>query len=153
MGRLALATALFALLSCAYVLPASWRAFRVEPDDAPPAITQALDDRELEIDTWDQAQARITTDWFIFNDGMSQSKERYVVHWEREERDGTLVVYVRHEAQDREAAVGHDWSGVYHDSAKELALLDAITAAFTQSQAPLPATETPAAAGPDSASE
>lgn len=126
-----------ALAACAYVLPASWRAFRIEADDAPPAITRALDAQDLNAANWDQAKDEITTEWNTLNDGLSQRRSRYVVRWERNEDDGTLTVYVRYEAQDRDAAVGGDWNGIYHDADKELALLDVITQEIqAQTEAP-----------------
>ncbi len=128
---------LFSLsLACAYVLPASWRAFRIESDDAPPAITRAIDARQLVVGHWDQAKDEISTDWVNFNDGMGQSRSRFVIQWERNEDDDTLTVYVRHEAQDRDAAVGGDWSGVYHEASEELALLDLITEEIEAQAAP-----------------
>lgn len=126
MRRLIIALAA-TLLACAYVLPPTWRAFRIEADDAPPAITRALDAQQLGVDRWDQDNNEITTDWMLLNDGMHQSRERYVVKWDRNEADGTLTVYVRHEGQDRDAAVGGDWNPVFHDADKESALIDEIT--------------------------
>jgi len=138
MARPLTAFSLLALLgACAYVLPATWQAYRIEPDDAPPAITRALDARQLEIASWDQAKDEIVTTWFGFNDGMNQTRERYLVSWSANPNDGTLTVYVRHEAQDREASVGGDWSGVYHDPARERALLAAITEEIQAQAAPV----------------
>lgn len=132
--------ALLALLllagACAYVLPASWRAFRVEPDDVPPAITRALDARQLDVASWDQAAAAISTGWSLSRVGTEQSRERYLVRWERNEDDHTLVIYVRHEAQDRAEGIDPEWSAVYHDAAKELRLLDEITAELTAALTP-----------------
>lgn len=125
-------------VGCAYLLPATWQAYRIEPDDAPPAITRALEGQELEVDEWDQSKDEIQTSWFGFNDGLNQTRERYIVRWEANRDDGTLTVYVRHEAQDRDAAVGADWSGVYHDEARERALLGAITREIEAQASPIP---------------
>ncbi len=111
--------------ACAFLLPASWRAFRIEADDAPPAITRALDTQALEIEDWDQAKAEMSTGWQNVNDGVEQSRERFVISWAHNDNDDTLTVYVRHEAQDRE--VGTQWSSAYHDRDKELVLLELIT--------------------------
>lgn len=138
MRRLLPTAALLCALACAYVLPPSWRAFRVESDDVPPAVTRALDASQLDVERWDPAQDEMSTGWLRLSDGIEQTRERYVISWEKNEDDGTLTVYVRHEAQDRDGAVGGDWSPVYHDADKEAALLDAITAEI----------EAQAAAGP-----
>lgn len=110
---------------CAYLLPASWGAFRIEADDAPPAITRALDTQALEVEDWDQSQDQMSTGWQNINDGVEQSRERFVIHWVHNDDDNTLTVYVRHEAQDRE--VGTEWSSVYHDRDREQGLLKVIT--------------------------
>lgn len=144
LGRMRLACALLLALTtgCAFVLPAPWRAYRVEPDDLPPAITKVLDDRALTVEGWDPEAQRIETEWFQFNDGLGQSRERYVVSWEKNARDGTLIVYARHEAQDRDGVESPDWGSTYHDTDKEDALLDALTTELEAAYgAPAPAPE------------
>ena len=123
------ACALFLLLNaCAYILPATWRAFRAHPDDAAPAITRALDAKQLTVDSFDQANRKITTGWQQTNDGVDIVRQRYLITWERDEKDETLTVYVRHEAQDQEIEDGRPaWGGTYHDGEKETKLLDQIT--------------------------
>jgi hypothetical protein len=121
------ALAMFAV-ACAYVLPASWRAFRVDPDDAAPAITRALDGHGLAITSFDQAKRRIVSQWVVARDATSSTRSRYVISWERDTRDGALTVYVRHENQETsvEGGSGDRWGAVFHDSTKEEAMLDAI---------------------------
>ncbi|MCB9646986.1 MAG: hypothetical protein H6730_10380 [Deltaproteobacteria bacterium] len=133
LAGLALALALGA---CAFILPASWRDFRVDPDDVPPAVTRAVDARQLDVADWDQAANQITTGWSLYSLGTEQSRERYIIRWERNEGDNTLTVYVRHEAQDRVVGVELEWSATYHEAKKELALLDAITAELKASTTP-----------------
>ena len=121
--------ALVVLLSaCAYLLPPTWRAFRAHPDDAAPAVTRALDAKSLSIESFDQANSKITTGWLDSNDGVDRMRQRYVISWERDDKDGTLTVYVRHEAQEQELEEGRpSWGSTYHEVDKEAALLDQIT--------------------------
>lgn len=122
------ALALLFLAACSYILPATWRSFRADPDDAAPAVTRALDTRQLEIASWDQAKHKIVTGWVDFRDGVDRTRERYVINWERDETEGALTIYVRHEAQDQEIEENRPtWGATYHDTAKESALMDQIT--------------------------
>lgn len=116
---------------CAYVLPASWRAYNADPDDAGPAVTRALDARALTIANWNQAEHKIVTEWSLTRNGVDRQRERYIISWEKNDDDGTLTVYVRHEVQDQELKEGRPaWTGVYHDRDKETKLLDGITKAL-----------------------
>lgn len=128
----------FFATACAYVMPASWRSYRADPDDAAPAITRALDERSISIAKWDQAEHRIVSDWSLTRFGVDHIRERYVVSWEKNEDEGTLTVYVRHEAQERELLDGApSWGATYHTADKESALLDAITKALEEARAPM----------------
>lgn len=128
----ALFASFFVLASCAFLMPATWRAFHADPDDAAPAITRALDARGIEVEAWDQAKRTITTQWILSTVTVDQTRERYLIRWEKNEDDGTLVIYVRHEAQDRDLGPAQaDWSVSYHDAKKETRLLDEITKALS----------------------
>jgi hypothetical protein len=114
--------------ACSYILPATWRAFRADPDDAAPAITRALDSRQISVESFDQAGRKITTGWEDTNDGVDRIRQRYIISWERDDMDKTLTIYVRHEVQDQEIDDGRPaWGATYHDSEKESRLLDSIT--------------------------
>ncbi len=127
MGR-AFALLLLIAIGCSYILPATWRAFRVDPDDAAPAITKALDARQIAVDSFDQAKRTITTGWQDSNDGVDRVRQRFIISWERDDKDKTLTIYVRHEAQEQEMTEGRPtWGSTYHDSEKESQLLDQIT--------------------------
>lgn len=116
------------VLSCSFVLPATWRAFRVEPEDAAPVITRSLDERRLEIAHWSRERDEIVTSWSISRNGDDQIRERYRVRWEKNHREETLTVFVRHEAETRQMVEsGMSWSSTYHDASKESALLDEIS--------------------------
>ncbi len=126
--RLALVALLLIPSACSYLLPATWRAFRADPDDAAPAITKALDARQLSVESFDQAGRKIVTGWQEASDGVDKTHERFVITWERDDKDGTLTIYVRHEAQDQEMTDGRPtWGGTYHNGDKETALLNQIT--------------------------
>jgi hypothetical protein len=119
---------LLLLGACSYILPATWRAFRADPDDAAPAITRALDAKNLTVESFDQAGRKITTGWLEAAEGIDRVRHRYVITWERNDHDDALTIYVRHEAQDQEIDEGRPtWGGTYHDTDKESALLDQIT--------------------------
>ena len=119
---------LLASAACSYILPATWRAFRADPDDAAPAITRALDAKQLTVESFDQAERKITTGWQDSNDGVDRVRQRYIVSWERDEQDKSLTIYVRHEQQDQELEDGRpSWGSTYHDSDKESRLMDQIT--------------------------
>lgn len=131
MLRSAWTAAIFAAalpFACSYVLPAAWRAFRADPDDAPPAIARALDRLGIQVASLEQAQRRIITTWVQIASGVTRSRERYVIRWERDANEDTLTVYVRHEAQDQDLIDdgAPRWSSVYHEGAKEDALLDLV---------------------------
>jgi hypothetical protein len=116
-----------AFAACAYVLPASWRAFRADPDDAAPAITRALDAQNMSVANWDQTHHKITTNWISMSSGLTRTRERFVISWERDPKDRVLTIYVRHEAQDEEEGEGRPgWGAVYHTSSRENGLLDKI---------------------------
>jgi hypothetical protein len=117
------------LAACAYVLPASWRAFRADPDDAAPAITRALDSENMAVANWDQPHHKIVTNWVTASSGVQKTRERFIVTWEKDPKDAVLTIYVRHEAQDEDMQEGKaQWGTVYHASARENALLDRISA-------------------------
>ncbi|MCB9654251.1 MAG: hypothetical protein H6729_09010 [Deltaproteobacteria bacterium] len=117
----------FVLTSCAYFLPASWRSFRADPDDAPIAITRALDKRQLSVARWDQNARQIETEWTRILSGVDEARERYVIRWARDQSQGTLTVYVRHEAQDRDNdGPRSTWGLKHHDGQKERAMLESI---------------------------
>ena len=115
------------LTACSLFLPAAWRSFRADPDDAVPAITRAFDKRQLQVADLDEGKRQVVSGWMSFSSGVDRTRERFVVSWNREESDGTLVIYVRHEAQDQEVGERTSWSSVYHDGKKETEMLDAIT--------------------------
>ena len=134
-----LAWASVVLASCGYLLPATWRSFRADPDDAAPSITRALASRQLTVAHGETVKHQITTDYVLMSDGVDRSRERYIIRWERNENDGTLIIYVRHEAQDHGSNAGRPvWEGVTHDADKEEELLDAITAELQKLQQPMP---------------
>ncbi|MBK8012995.1 MAG: outer membrane protein assembly factor BamC [Deltaproteobacteria bacterium] len=115
------------LASCAYFLPASWRSFRADPDDAPIAITRALEKRQLSVARWDQNARQIETEWTRVLSGVDESRERYVIRWARDQSQGTLTVYVRHEAQDRDSdGPRATWGLKHHDGRKERSMLESI---------------------------
>ncbi len=119
---------LVVLSGCSYVLPSSWQSFRTDPDDAVPAITRALDAQQFPVETWDQEKHKIVTGWLVVRSGVDTLRERYILTWEREPRDGTLTIYVRHEAQDQDQDAGQvTWASVYHDTQKERALLESVS--------------------------
>jgi hypothetical protein len=134
----ALAGALF--FACAYVLPAAWRAFHADPDDAAPAITRALDTRNLQIAKVDQAGHKIVTGWASSKMGSARSRERYVITWERDAKEATLTIYVRNEAQDQELdSTGvMRWGAVYHNGDRENTMLDLIAKELSRSGVPPP---------------
>ncbi|MEQ8278742.1 MAG: hypothetical protein RMA76_29590 [Deltaproteobacteria bacterium] len=139
MRRALAALLLLSAAACAYVLPASWRSYRADPDDAPPAITRALDERSLAIANWDQAKHQIVTEWTFTRTSIDAMRERYVISWERDDDEGALTIYCRHEAQDRELVDGAaGWTSTYHSSDKEAAMLDAITEALQDAKKPMP---------------
>jgi hypothetical protein len=124
--RAALAIAIL-LSGCAYLLPASWRSFRADPDEAAPAITRAIDQTGLNVESFHQGQRRILTNWISRESGVTRVRERFRIDWERDEQEGTLTVYVRHEAQEHEAGEGAgSWGATYHDDKRESYLLDLI---------------------------
>lgn len=140
MSRAHAATAVLSVVTCAcaYVLPASWRSFRADPDDAPPAVTRALDEHGLTIANWDQAKHTIVTEYVLTRGTLDSFRERYVISWERDEDEGALTIYVRHEKQERSLEDGApSWSAAYHDSDKEAAILDAITKALEDAKKPM----------------
>lgn len=122
--------------SCAYVLPATWRSFHADPDDAAPAVTRALDAEHTAVAVWDQAHHKIVTNWMTLSSGVSKTRERFVISWERDSKDATLTVYVRHEAQDQNHEPSARWGAIYHDSDRESALLDLIEKELAASNAP-----------------
>lgn len=131
--RAALAIALL-LSGCAYLLPASWRSFRADPDDAPPAITRAIDATGMNVDSFHQGLRKIVTGWATKSSGVTRIRERFTVEWERNETEGTLTVYVRHEAQEQE--MGEDqnaWGMTYHESKREEHLLELISKEMAKS--------------------
>lgn len=124
----ALAVSVPLLGSCSVVLPAAWRAFRVEPEDAAPVIARSLDERRLAIAGWNRERDEIVTAWVVLRDGGAQTRERYRVRWEKNHNEETLTVFVRHEAEDRRPAEdGLRWGPTHHDAGKERALLDEIS--------------------------
>ena len=136
--RALLPAILFAFTACAYVLPASWRAFHADPEDAASAITRALDANQLEVGEFDTVAHRITSGWHLSQSGVTRTRERYLVSWERDEKEDALTVYVRHEVQDHEELEGRpSWSTAYHDRDKETALLDLITEELRRAAAPM----------------
>jgi hypothetical protein len=119
----------FVLLSgCAYLMPASWRAFRADPDDAAPAITRALDSIGVQVDRFEQAARRITTKWQSTSGGALRTRERYIINWERDPQEQSLTVYVRHEEQEQEIVEGGaaKWGTTSHDDQREDEMLDRI---------------------------
>ena len=136
---MAAVTGLALVTACGYILPATWRSFRADPDDAAPAITRALAAQQLEVAKWDTAAHRITSGYVFSSDGVDRMRERYVVTWERTEGDGTLTIFVRHEGQDQGTDMGRPtWERTYHDTDKENVLLDAITQELIRLQQPMP---------------
>lgn len=127
MARLLALGLALALSACSLIMPAAWRSFRADPDDAAPAITQAVEKRQLQVDVLDEGQRKISTGWATLSSGVDRTRERFVITWNRDEGEGSLVIYVRHEAQDQEIGERHEWGATYHDGKKETALLDAIT--------------------------
>ena len=129
MSRRVLALALSAApLACSVVLPATWRAFRVEPEDAAPVITRSLDEQRLDIADWNRERDEIITAWVLIRNGDDQTRERFLVRWEKNHDEETLTVFVRHEAEDRRPREdGLLWGNTYHDAGKERALLDEIS--------------------------
>lgn len=128
-----------ALAGCNYLLPATWGAFHADPDDAAPSINRALAARELRVAKWDPVARKITSEYVFTSDGVDQTRERYIVRWERNATDDVLIVYVRHEAQEQGSSEGRPvWETATHDPAKEAALLDAITAELERLHRPLP---------------
>jgi hypothetical protein len=122
-------SALAFVAACSYILPATWRSFRADPDDAAPAITRALDVRHIQVEVYEAANRKIITGWQDTNDGVNRSRQRFVITWELEESDKALTIYVRHEAQDEDIGEGRPtWGGTYHDTSREADLLDQITA-------------------------
>ena len=135
----AVLTALLAPIACSYIVPSTWRAFRADPDDAAPAITRALAAQQLGIKNWDPETRQITSEYVLTSDGVDRSRERYIVTWERSSTEGTLIVYVRHEAQQQGSNAGSpSWEARTHDISKEDALLDAITEELIRLRQPLP---------------
>ena len=138
MGRRWLSSFLSLLLACSYILPASWRSFRADPDDAAPSITRALASRQLGVAKWDPTSREIMSDYLFTSDGVDRLRERYIIRWERSD-DGTVTIFVRHELQARGSDQGRPvWEATTHDAGKELQLLDAITAELERLRKPLP---------------
>jgi len=127
MSRLLALGLALALGACSLFMPAAWRSFRADPDDAAPAITAAIESKQLQVDELDEGKRQISTGWASFSSGVDRTRERYVVTWNRDEGDGSLVIYVRHEAQDQEIGERQRWGAVYHEVEKEKALLEGIT--------------------------
>ncbi|MCK6545895.1 hypothetical protein L6R52_08505 [Myxococcota bacterium] len=113
---------------CLYLLPPAWRALRADPDDVPPAVTRALDGEGLGVASFDQAARTMTTSWISEASGSDRRRQRYVIRWERDPKDGVLTIYVRHEAQDQDTIEDGRpaWGAIYHDGARERAMLDRI---------------------------
>lgn len=116
------------VLGCAYLLPAAWRSFRADPDDAAPAITRALDARKLVVERFDQAKRQIETAWVISSSGVDKTRQRFVIRWERDTKEGTTTVYVRHQGQDQDIGQpgAEKWGATYHEVGQEEGLLDLI---------------------------
>lgn len=114
--------------ACAYLLPPSWRAVRADPDDIPSAITRALDGEGVGVATFDQAAKTITTSWMTLASGTQRQRQRFVLRWERDPKDGVVTIYVRHEAQDQDTIDDGRpaWGATSHDGARERAMLDRI---------------------------
>ena len=139
LARWAIGVIAMMLFACSYLVPATWRSFRADPDDAAPSITRALAAQRIGIAKWDPAARKITSDYLLMSDGVDRTRERYVVTWERSSTDGTLVIYVRHEAQEQDMTDGAPtWTARTHDTEKESALLDAITTELVRLHQPLP---------------
>jgi hypothetical protein len=121
---------LLALSACSYLLPASWRAFRADPDDAAPAITRALDSSGVQVETLDQRKREIVTRWASTSSGVLRTRERYLITWERDPKEQSLTIYVRHEEQEQEIgeAGATKWGATSHDDEREGKILDAIEA-------------------------
>jgi hypothetical protein len=119
-----------ALAGCSYLLPASWRSFRVEPDDAAPAITRAVDSFGASVESFHQAKRQIVTHWATGASGALRTRERFLINWERDAQEQSLTVYVRHEIQEQEIVEGGavKWGATYHDSDREAKMLDRIAA-------------------------
>jgi hypothetical protein len=126
--RSALFAASLFFAACSYLLPASWRAFRVDPDDAAPAITRAVDSMGFAVASFDQAKKTITTQWVQTSSGVTRKRERYIIRWERDPKEKSLTVYARHEESEKEIGEGggEAWGPTYHDDAREQAMLDRI---------------------------
>ncbi len=117
------------MAACSYLLPATWRSFRIHPDEAGPAVLKALAAQQLDVAAWNVAKHEITSEYLFISDGIDRNRERYVVRWEHSEPDGTLIVYVRHQSQAQTQSDGRPaWGPTTHDSDKEVTLLEAITA-------------------------
>lgn len=125
-------------ISCAYILPASARDFHADPDDAAPAIARALDRLSIQVASLDPSHRRIVTTWVQISSGVSRSRERYVLRWERDPREDTLTISVRHEAQDQDLTDEGvpRWGAEYHERTKEDALLDLVERELTGTAEP-----------------
>lgn len=126
--RAAAAALILAFLGCSYVLPASWRNFRADPDDAAPAVTRALDSIGATVDSFDQRARKIVTQWTNSSNGVLRARERYTISWERDPQEQSLTIYVRHDMQEQEIgeAGATRWGATYHESDREAKMLDAI---------------------------
>ena len=140
MARAALTLALGLLAACSYVIPASWRAFRAPAERILPVVSYTLQARRLDIASSDAEKREVITGWTYDEEVTERVRMRFIVRWDHDERDGTEVIYVRHEAQtiDDAAAGSGRFGPVTHDPSAENALLDAITLSLL-SKDPLPA--------------
>lgn len=126
--RAAGAALILAFLGCSYLLPASWRSFRADPDDAAPAVTRAIDSIGATVESFDQRGRKIVTQWASISHGVLRARERYTISWERDPQEQSLTIYVRHDMQDQEIgeAGATRWGATYHESDREAKMLDAI---------------------------
>lgn len=122
MLRPLLVALLFGLLSCASLNSNSWATFQASPEDAEPAIIQALSEEGLEVAGWDRAARKITTRWSV----RGRSRLRFELRWVPEAPE-MMTILIRSE---RERRTNRTWAPVGRDHAREDRLLNRITAAL-----------------------
>jgi hypothetical protein len=116
---------------CAHFLPATWRAYDVDPVLARPAIITAMKEKDLPLLKDNPGKNEITTEWQYRPEGALKVRERFKVTWEWDEADKLLVIYVRHEEQPEDYdGFKRSWGSSRHDSGLEGQLLDEIEEAL-----------------------
>ena len=124
------------MLSCAHLVPANWRAFEGDLPPLKALVTSSLSEMGLSIIADQETKRQIVTQWkYSRSDALSRERSRILVSWEPNEKDNSMVIYVRHENQSIESSMdgGLSYSSLYPDQDLQTSILDRITTKIVNS--------------------